>query len=149
MISFDHDEQWLQFLRASLEREGLTNYIEFVYAPLTSCKTALDNTTWYDTGLVEKYTKGKSFDMLLVDGPPAYEPSIARSRYPALPCVIDKLADHASIYLDDANRPGEQFILDKWSNDFPSIQFVIKGDTLAVSLRGQSYFSDPFGYYPL
>jgi len=149
LISFDHSEHWVQSLRALLEREQLSDKIELVFAPLSPCKIGLNDTTWYDTATVEKHTNGKLFDMLLIDGPPAYLQPLARSRYPALPYMVDKLADRSSIYLDDANRPGEQFILEKWSNDYPSIQFAIKGDTLAVSFRGQSYFTDPFGYYVL
>ena len=38
-----------------------------------------------------------------------------RSRYPALPALEPRLAPGAIVVLDDATRPGEREILERWS----------------------------------
>jgi len=149
IISFDHNEQWTQTVNTMLKKEGLSAKAKLIFAPLAPCKIALDNNAWYNANVFEKHTHGKQYDLVIVDGPPAYEPAIATSRYPALPSIFDKLREHASVYLDDASREGEQHILKKWGEAYPSLRFMLKGDTLAVAFRGRSFFTDPFGYYPL
>lgn len=148
VTSFDHNEPWLRVLKNALKKEGLAGKVNLVHAPLTPCEIALENNAWYNTDVIKKHTHGKQYDLMIVDGPPAYEPSIATSRYPALPYLAEKLAERASVYLDDASRHGEQIILEKWREAYPSIHFTLKGDTLAVAFRGESFFTDPFGYYP-
>ena len=56
-------------------------------------------------------------DLLLVDGPPAFEPHIELSRYPALPALAERLVPDATVILDDIDRPGELRILETWERD--------------------------------
>ncbi len=49
-----------------------------------------------------------------MDGPPAYEEEIKYSRYPAVPYFLQQLAEDFTIILDDANRQGEQEIIQRW-----------------------------------
>jgi hypothetical protein len=42
---------------------------------------------------------------------------MARSRFPALPALADRLAPGALVVLDDADRDGERDILDAWERD--------------------------------
>ena len=57
---------------------------------------------------------GEPIDLLLVDGPPSGEPGRERSRYPALPALEARLAPGAAVVLDDAGRPGERWVLERW-----------------------------------
>ena len=50
----------------------------------------------------------------IVDGPPAGQNPGAR--YPALPLLMDRLADRATIFVDDADRPGESEVIKAWLN---------------------------------
>ncbi len=57
---------------------------------------------------------GSASDLLIVDGPPADGPGQGAARAPALPALQDKLAPGATVVLDDAVRPGESEVLERW-----------------------------------
>lgn len=59
-------------------------------------------------------------NLVFVDGPVA---SLGTDiRYPALPTIADKLAEHCTVVLDDTHRAKEQAIWERWiselSDDF-------------------------------
>jgi Methyltransferase domain len=56
-------------------------------------------------------------DVLLVDGPPAFEPGAGLSRYPALPAFAERLTPDAVVVLDDIDRRGELGVLHAWEHD--------------------------------
>lgn len=146
ILSIDHDENWLKVLTALISNEGLDSIVTLVHAPLAANALALDNNFWYDLEVLSKMTKNGFYDMMIVDGPPAWEISKAKSRYPALSFIIKNLSPNFSIYLDDANREGELFILKTWEKE-ARIKFKITGGTLAFSYSGLSFYTEPFIYY--
>lgn len=79
-------------------------------APLAESELALEQNHWYDSSTVTVAAGSAAFDMVLIDGPPAWQPGTGTSRFPALPDLLERLNRRASIYLDDANRPGERSI---------------------------------------
>lgn len=103
ILSVDHDAEWAARTRASLEREGLSHVATVVNAPLRN--------GWYDPACLPAM---ESVDLLVVDGPPAYEPGTGRSREPALDHFAAALTADATIILDDARRPGEQAVIAAW-----------------------------------
>lgn len=145
LLSIEHNESWVALLNELLKKEGLSDFVKVVWAPLTQCNLALESNHWYDLDIVRKALENNSFDMVIVDGPPAWEPSKEKARYPALPFMREYLSDKASIYLDDADRAGEHSILQLWQNKF-SIRFNITGRTLGYAYLGQSFFTEPFSY---
>lgn len=146
VISVDHNKDWSDFIDRLLRKEGLNEHVQLVYAPLSACDLAIDSNKWYDIEILRRKIPAGSFDMVIVDGPPAWEPEKATSRYPALPFIFDKLSADSSLYLDDVNRKGEQFVLGQWTEKY-AIQFQTKGRTLAYADLGKSYYVDPFAYY--
>lgn len=146
ITSIEHDELWLDYMKKLLDREGLMENIKLVYAPLEKCDLSIKSIGWYSTNVLCRELKDKVFDMVIVDGPPAFEFPKAKSRYPALPFIIERVSKNFSIHLDDANRPGEQFILQRWRKQFPAIEFTITGNTLASAYRGISFYTEPFVY---
>jgi hypothetical protein len=63
-------------------------------------------------------------DLVIVDGPTAYEPGKAKSREPALPLNRPFLSERAVVILDDVNRKGESEILDRWLQDYPEFSLT-------------------------
>ena len=116
--SLEHDAGWAAFVAAWLEREGLTATATVVDAPLRPYPLSPDETGWYDTGALDRLP-GSGVDLLLVDGPPAGEPGLGRSRYPALPALTGRLSDDAIVVLDDIDRPGEAAVLAAWERETP------------------------------
>jgi predicted O-methyltransferase YrrM len=113
LTSLEHDEEWARVVRSQLEREELTEVATLLEAPLEPHALALDGAPWYAAASVERIPH--EIDLLLIDGPPAYGEGMARSRYPALPALADRLSERAIVVLDDALRPGEREVIDRWA----------------------------------
>lgn len=85
---------------------------------MAECEYAKNHLKWYDQETIESQTKSfPEFDLVLVDGPMAWDKPRSLSRYPALPFVRPKLAERFSVFLDDTHRSGEQQIADWWQNE--------------------------------
>jgi hypothetical protein len=103
-------------VRGQLDRDGLGDVATVIEAELVPHPASLDGAPWYaERALAE--LPGDGIELLLVDGPPGYGEGMARSRYPALPALGPRLAPGALVVLDDADRPGEGEILDRWERD--------------------------------
>ena len=100
--SLEHDARWATLTRQALTREGLDAWATVTHAPLVD--------GWYDEGALPD----GEVDVLVVDGPPAHAPSLQRSRERALDVFRSRLADNATVVLDDAHRPGEREVIVRW-----------------------------------
>ena len=131
VISLDHLEHYLAATQTAVDRHQLNEHIECRLAPLQeiSCHDASYN--WYALEALEDLT---DIDMLVVDGPPAA--TGPKARYPSVPMLIEKLAPHATIVLDDAHREDEMEIVEDWKKSFPELHSIEEGTSrLAVLER--------------
>jgi predicted O-methyltransferase YrrM len=108
--SLEHDGHWAATTRHALAEDGLAEYATVVEAALVD--------GWYDRGSLHRLPE-RGIELLLVDGPPAGEPRTERRRYPALPSLAARLAPGAAVLLDDTDRAGERWVLDRWLDEFP------------------------------
>jgi len=115
LVSLEHDAAWAERVRRELAAAGLTEVAQVVLAPLAPHPLAWAELGWYAPGAVEELPS--RIDLLLVDGPPAHEPEVKFSRYPALPALAARLAPDATVMLDDIDRSGELEILEAWERD--------------------------------
>ncbi len=145
ILSIENNEEWAISLTEIIQCEGTNDVAEVKYVPLTACKLAVDGNDWYDVKTLKKYTKGKKYDMAIIDGPTAWQPGKGMARYPAVPFISNQLADDFSIYLDDAIRAGEQKVIKTWEEEY-GIKFNIAGKTLAYYYGGTSFYTDLFNY---
>ena len=83
--SLEHDPAWAQLTRMRLAAEGLAAIATVIEAPLSAHPLAQPGCRWYARWALRELPEG--LDLLLVDGPPAGEAPIERSRYPALPAL--------------------------------------------------------------
>jgi hypothetical protein len=118
--TIEHDERWADFLRNQLVSEGLDQVVTVVCAGLESVESRWpdEKATWYDREQVRGAMAGQLVDLLLVDGPPAYQSDRTHARYPALPFFRSFLADDYAVILDDVSRVGEQDIIRCWEGEF-------------------------------
>jgi hypothetical protein len=104
LITIEHSQEWCEVLKSFLAGQGLAD----PYTP---------GANWYDEATVAEAVAGAKIDLLLVDGPPAYDRSIQFARYPAIPFFKQYLADSFTVVLDDANRNGERIIAERWAQE--------------------------------
>lgn len=130
-IAVDHESKYLGLTRDIAVLNDVASGIEFHHCPLIRYESL--NKLWYG-GLAENLA-GRKIDLLIIDGPPG--PLQPMSRYPALPLLIEHLAEHCTIVLDDAIRDEEQEIARRWINENPGFELTISldGHGLAILKR--------------
>jgi len=134
LTSVEHDPAWADVVRGLLESDGrLTEGARLIEGPLEPHPLALDGAHWYPESALAELPV--DIDLLLVDGPPGNDEGIERSRYPALPAINERLAPGAIVVLDDAERQGEQAILERWGADHPEWNFSTRDEGIAIGVR--------------
>ena len=146
LLAIEHEPGWADQVKRMLAAEGIDTAVEIVCAPLVPCKLAKEDQSWYDLAILAERTAGKVFDLAIVDGPPAWQPGKDLARYPAVPFLMDRMAPRCTIYLDDADRPGERAIVAKW-NEIGPWRFNITHRSFAFATAGEAYYTQPFVYY--
>jgi predicted O-methyltransferase YrrM len=106
LVALEHDAGWVERVTDMLRRESLDAIAHVVHAPLEG------EPPWYArTALAQT---SEDIELLIVDGPPAFDPGHGRRREPALDAFDPRLDPAASVILDDIDRPGEQQVLAAW-----------------------------------
>lgn len=106
VLSLEHDAQWASQVRSVLEIHG----IEAVHVE-TSPLVDYGAFDWYRLPAFAP----DSISLVICDGPPG---STRGGRFGLLPVVADRLAESAIILLDDAQRPEERAIVQRWVSEF-------------------------------
>lgn len=143
ILSVDHNLEWIGQIDKILEKEDLKKIVKPIHAPLTG--NNFHDVQWYDAEILERQLSGKEFDLVIIDGPPAWHPDKKLSRFPAFPYAIKKLSQNATVYLDDAHRNGEQQVISKWEREF-NVKFELVHHTLAQLKMGEGFDNTLFGY---
>ena len=116
LVSLEHDPTWATHVHSNLADAGLAEIAQVALAPLEPHPLARDGLQWYAKRALRSLPR--RIDVLLVDGPPAFEPEMELSRYPALPALAERLAPDATVVLDDIDRRGELRTLEAWEGDY-------------------------------
>ena len=114
-LSLENDFLFLEKTRKNMALNDLEDISIIMDCPL--CDYLIDGETWkwYET---KELIITDKIDLLIIDGPPRSTQNLAR--YPAIPLLYKYFSDNVFILLDDAKRPDEIIIIDKW------IQFLEK-----------------------
>lgn len=115
LYSLEHAAEHAARSRTELDRYGLASQADVMVAPLRPYELGDGRRLWYD--LANLTVQG--IDLLVIDGPPGRLAPLAR--YPALPLLYHRLSPASRIYLDDAARPDEWAILQRWQSEFPDL----------------------------
>lgn len=139
LTSVESDPDFIEYLKKTLANEQTLSKVKIIHAPLTNrhSEYKFTKTEWYSPKVLEKNIKSIS-DLVIVDGPLAFNKDVALSRYPAVPYIFNRLAHNCSIYLDDANRNGEKQCMAEWSKNF-DIVFNKLTSTTSVWQRGKRF----------
>jgi predicted O-methyltransferase YrrM len=115
--AIEHDALWAAWVSERLAQEGLASVAHVTLAPLEPHPLAWDGLPWYAQAPLAAALEGTPVELLLVDGPPAFDAARAHARYPALAAVAPFLASDAVVVLDDAVRDGEAAVLERWERE--------------------------------
>ena len=139
LISVDDNSKWLEIMKSHLAEESLSDLVQFVHAPLAKSTHSLDSLLWYDEVAIEDVIGSTSkFDVVLVDGPMAWQKKTELARYPAIPFMNGRLSDRCVVFLDDSYRKGEQQVLKRWAQEF-KLAFVNVNPVFSMANRGKSF----------
>jgi predicted O-methyltransferase YrrM len=106
LVALEHDRHSAAFVHQQLRREALDGIARVLDAPLEG------EPPWYAPArLLEPPDE---LDLLIVDGPPAYDAGHGTRRAPALPRFQQRLVRGAAAVLDDIARPAERDVLAGW-----------------------------------
>ena len=106
LVALEHDRDWAALVREQLRREALDGTARVLDAPLEG------EPPWYAPARLAEIPE--EIDLLVVDGPPAYDPGHQTRRAPALPRLDGRLVADAAVVLDDIARAGEREVLAGW-----------------------------------
>jgi hypothetical protein len=114
--SLEHSAEWRQRIAQVLADNRIKN-VDVLSSPLRD----YGDFSWYDPPL-DKLPN--DFRFVVCDGPPGMTKG---GRYGLLPVVGSRLPQGAVIVLDDANRPGEIELVNRWQQEVDlSVEFVNK-----------------------
>ena len=145
LVTIDHDEKFLGIVRRWIGQAGLGHCVEFVHAPIEKLPIRIGEGYWYDTRVLDHhFENGDSFwqdvtiDMLVVDGPPAWQKGKELARLPAGAYFNSRLSESFSVFLDDINRKGEREVARRWKSVLGVKMFELVGG-IGHGQRGQGY----------
>lgn len=112
LLSFDGHADFVDATRTWLAEYGL--YADFRHAPLTRRSREWPG-RWYDHGPLPE-----SIDMLIVDGPHWAVHPFVRG---AADNLFDRIPRGGTVLLDDAARPGERVVAQRWRRRWTEFEF--------------------------
>lgn len=104
--SLEHSAEWRQRIAAVLTRNQIAN-VEVLSSPLRD----YGDFSWYDPPLQRL---PDNFRLVICDGPPGMTKG---GRYGLLPVFGPRLSEGTVIVLDDADRPGEVELVNRWKHE--------------------------------
>ncbi|MFD6097650.1 class I SAM-dependent methyltransferase [Nocardiopsis flavescens] len=118
LVALEHDARYAELSRALVASHGLDDIVEVRHAPFTPIGTDTvsvdgeERTTadrWYDRAALAGLA---GVGLVFVDGPP--QATGLQVRHPALPLLLPHCTEDAVFVLDDADRPEERAVGDRW-----------------------------------
>lgn len=105
--TLEHHAEFFRNTEARLQRYNLNN-VHLTLAPLRD----YGDFYWYDPPLEEL---PRDFSLIVADGPPG---DVKGGRFGLLPVLRSHFANGAVVLLDDAERPPEKAVLQKWASEY-------------------------------
>lgn len=132
VYSLEHEPHFAQQTRQLLRAHGLDGWATIVDAPLVDLQGG--SMRWYSLAALPPELSPAA--LLVVDGPPGAGGPLAR--LPALERLAAHLAPAAVVLLDDADRPDEREVVDRWLLAHPefTLQRLPAEKGLARLVRG-------------
>jgi predicted O-methyltransferase YrrM len=143
IITIESETAWVDRIEKKIYEMDLSSIITVVPATIIPMPSLGKENNWYDLNhLPSSILNSSPFDMVVIDGPPAYNENISLSRFMALPFIKNLLCDKYSIFLDDADRKGEKTVMSMWKQQF-GFDFKTYNNEIALFRMGSFINSHP------
>ena len=125
LVAVEHDARYAELSRELVTAHGLDDIVEIRHAPLveisgtTVTVDGRERSTadlWYDTAV---FSDLEGIGLVFVDGPP--KATGLQARYPAVPVLLPRCTEDVVIVLDDAARPDERAVGERWMAEHPEL----------------------------
>lgn len=125
LVAVEHDARYAELSRELVTAHGLDDIVEIRHAPLveisgtTVTVDGRERSTadlWYDTAV---FSDLEGIGLVFVDGPP--KATGLQARHPAVPVLLPRCTEDVVIVLDDAARPDEQAVGERWLAEHPEL----------------------------
>jgi len=124
VISLEHEKKWLEETQAGLAQHEVSHRSQLHHTPLVDIELGGEGLAWYDIGSIKLPDE---VGLIFIDGPPKAVGPLAR--YPAVPLLYDRLKLGGVILMDDAARAEELSAINRWKEEFPSLEFQMHSDS--------------------
>ena len=114
IVTIEEDDGWSARICDLLKQNQLDSFCDLHPVPRRSVQMHGYESHWYDVGRVKEIVGEATFDLVIVDGPTAFQKGHENARRPAVDVLRSNLAENYAIFLDDATRAGEKQILEAW-----------------------------------
>jgi predicted O-methyltransferase YrrM len=132
VVALEHDARFAARTRQLLRELDLEEQAQIRDAPLRPVQVGERTIPWYDLGSLRE-VEGAKARILFVDGPPGRGAELAR--LPALPLLLPYLAEDCIVILDDAQRPDETLIAERWARETgASLEEALQGSRRVMKL---------------
>lgn len=114
VLSIEENDGWSKRVQDLLEQNQLDSFCDLHSVQRRDVEMHGYESHWYDVDRVEEIVGKAIFDLVIVDGPTAFQKGQENARRPAVDVLRANLAENYAIFLDDATRAGEKQILEAW-----------------------------------
>lgn len=121
LVSVDHDSKFANMCYEHLMSQTQSSNTTIVFCPLKKYILSNESWQWYN---IDKLVIEDKIDLLIIDGPPRVIQD--KSRYPAIPILLDKLAKSSKIIIDDYKRNDEQEIVKLWISYLTNLGYKVE-----------------------
>ena len=131
LISFENSRRYRKITASRISKEADNIHVRF--GPLRLMKLFGRRYISYKIGSYLRKNAPKSFDLVLVDGPPGF----LYSREATILQAIDHISEDTQIILDDAERDVEKSTIERWSKmfDMHELQYHKMGNKEIATFR--------------
>jgi predicted O-methyltransferase YrrM len=136
LYTLEHEPHYAAVTRRHVQALGLEPWVTVFDAPLVDWPLGEEHFRWYR--LPDEVTALGQIDFLVIDGPPQSLDPEGTPRYPALAVLGERLGPGSTVFVDDANRAGEQRMLARWTTEDPTWSSEI-----VPTLRGTALLRRP------
>ena len=125
LVTIEHEAGYAEQTRDLVADHDLDDIVEVRHAPLTEIEPetitvdgaqVITADHWYDASVL---TDLNGIGVLFVDGPP--QATGRHARHPAVPTLFPRCTEDAVIILDDAVRPDEKALGERWLTEYPEL----------------------------